>query len=125
MKAMMSLIGILVMAVSTAAPVRGLEIVKDGKARAVIVVEELAREVPLKGARGKRPTPGVGDAMAAEVLGKWIEKMSGVKLAEGTKLPEGMIGIYVGKAAIAAGLKLDEVESATHEGVRVVCDGKK
>src|SRR5205814_5309556 len=41
------------------------------------------------------------------------------------KAVEGATAIYVGKAAVAAGLKLDDIVSASHEGVRIVADDKR
>jgi len=113
---------LIVLMMCVAAPARGVDIVVDGKAQATIVVEGGAPKVNGKAARGRG---AAGDAMAAEVLASWIKKMTGAELPIAAQAPADGAAIYVGQAAVKAGLKLDEIQSSTHEGLRVVCDGKR
>jgi len=112
-----------------AAGADAIEIVKDGKAVATVVAASApeAAEAP-KGRPGKKQAArreGAGEDAAVKVLVDWIEKITGVRLPVATEVPAGGPAIYVGKAAIAAGLKLDDIESPTREGVRIVVDERR
>ena len=61
---------------------------------------------------------------AARTLAEWVKKMSGAELPIVEKAPANTPVIYIGKAAIEAGLKLDDLKSISNEGIKVVCDGK-
>ncbi|HLX62173.1 MAG TPA: DUF4838 domain-containing protein [Planctomycetota bacterium] len=102
---------------------RALELVKDGKAVATIVVDGPALELDQK--TKKRPAKQVrnfaaDDVHAAEVLADWIEKITGAKLSVSRAAPKEGAAIFVGTAAVKAGLKLDAIDSPSHEGVRIV-----
>ncbi len=64
------------------------------------------------------------DSTAAGVLADWIEKMTEVRLPLVAQAPKDGPAIYVGKAALTAGLKLDDIDSPTREGLRIVSDGR-
>src|SRR5436190_23060125 len=98
---------ILALGFCLALPVWGLDLVVEGKPKATIVVV------------------GTGDAMAAKVLGEWVKKMTAAQLPMAESAPQEGVAIYVGQAAQKAGLKLDDIDSPTHEGLRVVCDGRR
>jgi hypothetical protein len=105
-----------------------MEIVKDGKAVATVVASNApqAAEAP-KGRPGKQAArrEATGEDAAVKVLVDWIEKITGARLPVATKAPAGSPAIYVGRAAIAAGLKLDDIESPSREGVRIVVDERR
>jgi hypothetical protein len=100
-------------------PARAMDVVRDGQPAATIVVSAA------DAASGGRRRGGVSDAMAAEVLADWIAKMTGARLPVADTAPQGQAAIYVGGAAVAAGLKLDDLQSPSREGLRVVCDGRR
>ncbi|MHC4168335.1 MAG: DUF4838 domain-containing protein, partial [Planctomycetota bacterium] len=107
---------------------RSMDIVKDGRAVAVIVVQPpqqdaaqpRSRRAPRRSPRGLDCT----DPAAAEVLAEWIEKVSGVRLPVVGQATVGKPSIYIGAAAAKAGLELGDVDSPTNEGLRIVSDGK-
>jgi len=107
---------------------RSMDIVKDGRAAAVIVVQPTSedaarprsRTVPNRSPRGFECT----DRAAAEVLVEWVEKISGARLPVVGQASAGKPAIYVGAAAVKAGLELGDIDSPTSEGLRIVGDGK-
>ncbi len=101
--------------------VPALDLVRNGKPMATIVV---SASQPESGSRGRRRGP-VGDAAAAEVLVDWVRKMTDVELPVVDKAPDSGQVVYVGAAAVAAGLKLDDIASASREGLRIRCDGRR
>ncbi len=111
-------------ALPSSAPSQEMDLVRDGKTVAVIVVDE--RMAP--GPRKDKPAKGRGlvcsDAAAAGVLADWIEKITELRLPIVAQAPRDGPAIYVGKAALAAGLKLDGIDSPTREGLRIVSDGQ-
>ena len=108
-----------------------MDIVRDGKAVARIVVRRQdgagnsGRKAARGRPRGKRRKSGAGDDMAAETLAEWIKKITDVDLPIVTTAPADTPAIYVGSAAVQAGLKLDDIKSPTREGMRVACDGRR
>ncbi len=60
--------------------------------------------------------------MAARVLADWVKKITGADLPIAESAQPGQTPIYIGAAAINAGLKIDDIDSPTHEGLRVVSD---
>lgn len=105
----------------------GMEIVRDGKAVATIVV---AGERPTNVPEGKRSPRRkaanlTGDARAAGVLADWINKITDVQLPVAESAPTGSPAIYVGVAAMQAGLNLDDIVSTSSEGLRVVVKGDR
>lgn len=102
---------------------QALDLVVDGQSKAAIVVASAQPEKPAK-ARPRR-SEGVGDAMAAQTLQDWIRKITDAELPIVASAPQDRPAIFVGKAAIDAGLKLDDLQSPSREGVRIVCDGRR
>ena len=92
----------------------GALLVKDGKALASVVVE-----------RSKSEKPELDDAAAAHVLVDWIKKITDVSLPISDAVPQSGTTIYVGAAAVKAGLKLDDIQSASKEGLRILTDGNR
>ncbi len=104
-----------------------MDLVHDGQPAARIVVRAPAGRAP-KPPRRRRGAPA-GDRYAAETLAEWIGKITDAKLPivevpAGEKLPGGPC-VYVGAAAVEAGLKLDDIDSPTREGLKVRCDGRR
>ena len=106
----------------------GMEIVKNGHAVAVIVVQESPGSLDRSQTKRaqKRGTGGFqcNDPTAAAVLADWIEKMTDVRVKI-TAQPVGeKPAIYIGAAAMKASLDLTDIASPTEEGLRIVGDGK-
>ena len=105
---------------ATAAPAAAIDLVKDGKPIATVVIDTPpAPKTPGKGK--KRAAAPAGEAQAARVLVDWVKKITDAELPVAGKAGDGP-AIYVGKAAVRAGLKLDDIDSPTREGVRIVVD---
>jgi hypothetical protein len=107
----------------------GMDIVKDGQANAVIVIQQKTSP-GIEQERGKTSQAAgsrgfvCDDQTAANVLADWIEKIADVRLAIAGQLDKDKIAIYVGTAAVEAGLDLGGIDSPTQEGLRIVSDGK-
>src|SRR3954469_9131676 len=108
-------------------------LVRNGKPTTVIVTDVSAPAAPAaaapdaKGAR-KRPAargPQSDETKAVAVLRDWVKKMSDADLPVAAEATAGTPAIYIGKAAIKAGLKLDDIQSPSHEGVRIVVDDQR
>ncbi len=112
-----TLIGVILAASSAYS--QNMDIVKDGRAGAVIVVGQSGGNPPDADSGGIELT----DRGAADVLADWIEKISGARLPVVENAPAGKPAVYIGAAAVKAGLKLDDIESPTNEGLRIVSDG--
>ncbi len=97
----------------------GLDIVRDGKPVAQVVVSSLPTGV--KPQRVFEPS----DVMAAQVLVSWIKKMTDAELPITATPADERQTIYIGEAAIGAGLKLNDIHSQTNEGLRVIVVGQK
>ena len=122
----MCALGLLAAGLATPAAASALDLVVDGKPRATIVVEPAAGPAqgrPVRGGGRRQNAPG--DAMAAQVLSDWVKKITGAELPIAAAAPADGPAIYVGRAAVRAGLALDGIDSPTHEGLRVVCDGRR
>ncbi len=107
-----------------------LDLVRDGKPVATIVTavpREAPEPAPAKGKAPKRKAAAAeGDeAYAVRVLAEWVRKITDADLPVADKAPANAPAIYVGRAAIAAGLQLDDILSPSHEGIRIVADGKR
>jgi len=107
---------------------RGTDIVKDGKPMAVIVKQEVTGAF-MHGQQKRRTKKRGGgfacnDKTAARVLADWIEKITDVRLRIVSEAPNDRPVIYVGAAAIRAGLNLDDKNSPTGEGLRIISDGR-
>jgi hypothetical protein len=108
---------VLLLAFGAIAPARGADLVKDGKPLATIVVQ--AAPAP-RAQKASSPAAG-GEAQATHLLVEWIRKITDAELPVADRAAGGPV-IYVGKAAIRAGLKLDDIDSPTSEGVRIVVE---
>ena len=102
-----------------------LDLVRDGKPVAIIVTSvPRAEEAQL--VKGeivkKKAAPETGEALAVRTLVEWVRKITDAELAVSDHAANGTPAIYVGQAAVAAGLKLDDIASASREGVRIVAD---
>jgi hypothetical protein len=95
-----------------------LDIVRNGHPAATVVVED--RGHPTDN-RGKRDNSR-GDRQAANVLINWVAKITEAHLPIAAKAPVTGPTIYIGAAAIRAGLRVDDIESPSHEGLRIRCD---
>jgi len=105
----------------------GMDLVMDGKTQAVIVVQQASESKERSSMKlGKRRTGGFqcNDLTAANVLTDWIEKITDVKLDIVNQLDSDKPAIFVGAAAITAGLDLSDMDSPTKEGLRILSDGK-
>ncbi len=67
----------------------------------------------------------LGAGAAAKTIADWVEKMSGARLEIVTEMPKSGNVILIGQPAVDAGLKLDAIQSESHEGLRVKTDGSK
>ena len=109
-------------------PTHALDLVRDGKPFATIV-SAAPRAIEAAAAKGNAPRKRLGpesdEALAVRTLVEWVKKITDVELPVAEKAPDGSPAIYVGKTAIAAGLKLDDIVSASHEGLRIVADEKR
>lgn len=106
----------------------GMDIVRDGQAMAAIVVQRAPESIGRSRVKKlqKRRTGGFqcNDLTAAKVLADWIEKITDVRL-EVVAPPYGKRpAIYIGAAAVKAGLDLSNIDSPTNEGLRIISDGK-
>jgi len=103
---------------------QALDIVRDGKPVATIVVA--AEDADPAAKPGRRPRRGgPSDQMAADVLVDWVRKITDVELPIRDAAPSRGPVILVGRAALDAGLKLDDIDSPPSEGMRIRCDGKR
>jgi hypothetical protein len=112
-------------AACTAPRCAAVDIVKDGKPVATVVTAaepEAVAAAAAKGRGGRKSGDGGADAAAVRVLVDWIKKITDAELPVAAAAPVGRPAIYIGKAALAAGLKLDDIESPSGEGVRIVVD---
>jgi hypothetical protein len=124
-------------------PTAALDLVRDGKPVATIVAkvkpEPTGKPAGKAGRAGKagkaaqRARPETDDAeasdgsetLAVQILVDWLKKITDAELPVAASAPEGRPAIYVGQAAIAAGLKLDDIASPSHEGLRIVADDSR
>jgi hypothetical protein len=108
----------------------GLAIVDAGQAKATIVIGPPPAPAPApapdpSGKPAPAPKPPVSpDLKAAQILQEWIKLMSGVELPISDKAPSSGPAIFVGTAAVNAGLDLSGIKSETSEGFRIKADGK-
>jgi hypothetical protein len=112
-----------------ALPTAALDLVRDGQPVATIVVSsgraETAQPPGKRPARKAAPGATLDEAGAAEVLVDWIKKITDAELPVGNAPVQGKPAIYVGRAAVKAGLKLEGIQSPSHEGVRIVADEQR
>jgi hypothetical protein len=94
-------------------------LVKGGKPVAVIVVENTPPKP--KGKGKKEPAASAASEFgAAQLLAEWLKKITDATVPIVNSAPAEGAAIFVGKAAVKAGLKLDDIDSPSKEGVRIV-----
>lgn len=98
-----------------------MSIVDDGKPIATIVVTNAATD---DGSSGRRRRTKSADQMAAEVLVEWVRKITDAELTIVNTPPANGPVILIGQSAIESGLKLDDIDSQSNEGLKIQCDGK-
>lgn len=101
------------------APSFAVDLVRNGKPVATIVVNPPLADKPSP--KVKKDSVAPGETSAASLLADWIKKITDVELPNSTTAVDGP-KIYVGTAAIKAGLKLDGIDSPTSEGLRIVVE---
>jgi hypothetical protein len=115
-----------------------VEIVRNGEPLATIVV---AHSLPIDAEayagsvdraikrpatkKGQKPIEQGPDDESAVLLADWIHKMTGATLPIAREPTSGKPAIYVGYAALRAGLKLDDIDSPSHEGARIVAENDR
>ncbi|MBN2473291.1 MAG: DUF4838 domain-containing protein [Pirellulales bacterium] len=97
-----------------------LELVRDGKPVASVVVAAPRETSPSRNRRG-----GWGDRRAAEVLVEWVGKMTDAELSIVDQAPPSGPVVCIGAAAVEAGLDLDAIDSPSREGLRIRCDRRR
>lgn len=105
-----------------------LDLVREGKPVAVIVCDNKPSEPGHRTSRGRESQAediGRTDRRAAAVLAEWIKKMTGAELPIVEQATGGQAAILVGQAAVRAGLKLDDLDSRSREGLRIRADGRR
>ncbi len=107
----------------------GMNLVVDGKAQALIIIEEEAsRNISRRSVTQSRKQRSDGfqcnDRTAAELLSDWIEKISDVRLDISNRPHAGKPAIFIGTTALKAGLDVSDIDSPTKEGLRIFSDGK-
>lgn len=117
----------LVVCAAFVCPTAALELVRDGQPVAVIVA---AADAAAPAARGRARSPRLGDnegseALAVRILADWLKKITGADLPVVTAPPANQPAIYVGRAAVAAGLRLDDIPSPSREGLRIVVEDRR
>jgi len=126
--ALVVLFAVVVTSGQKAAQGQGMDIVRDGQAVAVIVVQKAPESFDQSRIKKsqKRSSRGFecNDPAAAKVLADWIEKITDVRLEIAGQPYPGRPAIYIGAAAVKAGLDLSNIDSPTKEGLRIVSDGK-
>ena len=128
MKPMMLVAVVSALVAALPSPSPAVEIVKDGRPTATIVaaVPWTAPAEPV-GRGGKKRAARrdeMSEAAAVRVLVDWVRKITDAELPVAAAPGDGP-AIYVGQAAIAAGLRLDDIASPSHEGLRIVIDGSR
>jgi hypothetical protein len=121
------LVGVVSAVVLAGRPAAAVDVVKGGKPVATIVSDAKPAAEPKAKGKGKKQAPAAagGDAAATALLVEWVKKMTDAELRVADKAPAGGPAIYVGKAAVRAGLKLDDINSPTKEGVRIVVEADR
>lgn len=99
-----------------------LSLVDKGKPASSIVC--VAESLPKEGdpSKLKNKTLESDEALAVRTLVEWVRKISDAQLPVATKPIEGLTPIYIGQAAVAAGLTLADIQSPTREGLRITVD---
>ena len=108
---------------------QAIDLVRDGKPIASIVVVrtiDSANSNPAA-AKGSKQKKGVvsDEEFAVQTLVEWIKKITDAELIVSDKPQENVPAIYIGQAAIDAGLTLNDIASASHEGLRIIADERR
>ncbi len=100
------------------------DLVIGGKPVATIVSSNARPPEDAPAAKGKKKNVAVAgdEALAGRLLVEWVKKISDAELPTATTPPKNGPTIYIGQAALDAGLKLDDIVSPTHEGLRIVVE---
>ena len=101
-------------------------LVRDGKPTACIVSSASAAAVaqpPAKGA--KKPALETDEDLAVRTLVDWVKKITDAELPVSNKPMEGLAPIFVGNAARAAGLSLEDISHPGREGLRILAEEKR
>jgi hypothetical protein len=115
----------LLMACLAAAPVPACDVVRGGRPMATIVIEPSEQKLRPAHRRKDPSAKWPSDRQAAEVLRDWVRKMTDAELPIAEVAPEQGAAIYVGAAAVKAGLRLDDIPSLSHEALRIQCDRRR
>src|SRR5262249_48230504 len=93
---------------------------------AATIVADVGSTLKIPAKKGKKQAPEAAgsEAQAVHLLVEWVKKITDIELPIADK-PVDWPAIFVGKAAIRAGLKLDDVDSPTKEGVRIAVEEKR
>jgi hypothetical protein len=114
---------------AASAPCAAADLVKDGKPVATVVLAFQPAAADAPGGRvAKRAAAGqdgLGEEQAVKILVEWVGKITDAELPVASAAPPAGTAIYVGKAAVDAGLKLDGIESPSREGLRIVVDSNR
>ena len=105
-----------------------MNIVKNDQAVAVIIVRRPPGSLDQRPSKKTQEARTGGfqcsDLTAAMVLANWIEKMTDVRLEIAYQPSSERPAIYIGAAAMEAGLDLSDIASPTKEGLRIISDGE-
>jgi hypothetical protein len=101
-----------------------LDVVRNGQPVATVVVAPTDLDAAVS-SRNRPRRGGPSDRMAAEVLVDWVRKMTDAELPIADAVPQRGGVILVGRAAVDAGLRLDDIDCPTDEGLRIRCDGRR
>jgi hypothetical protein len=109
------------LAATSTSPARAADdpvvLVKSGKPVASIVIDG---KPPLPKGKKEPTANATTEYGAALLLAEWLKKITDATVPIVEKVPEQGAAIYIGKAAAKAGLKLDDIDSPSKEGVRIV-----
>lgn len=112
----------------TPSPERRAELLAKVRARGKEKAAAIAKGPTLAIVQDGKPTATIvahtADEVPAKLLQEWVKLMSGAELPIANQPAAGGANLYVGKAALDAGLKVDDIKSPSGEGLRVKCDGK-
>lgn len=110
-----------------------LDLVRDGRPVATVVTGvslDLFSPGPGRPAgivqpRSTKNPDEVDEAAAVRLLVEWLKKITAADVPIAATAPESGVAIYVGRAALAAGLRVDDIVSPTREGLRIIADGQR
>ncbi len=119
----------------------GVDLVRDGKPATVIVARPDTAPFAEPSSRKSRSAtktdapdrprvraasdPQSDEMLAARTLVDWVKKMTGAELPITNTVPPEGAGVFIGQAAMDAGLKLHDIVSPSREGARIEADGRR